>query len=131
MSALKTRTEAIIAQTPSADHTSKEGYTVTMSAGTATISSSATVPVTGVILEGGTTAQKSAIGILGAINGTLRLKTSGAIAEGARVQQAADGTIVTDAGAGARVVIGVCVQPGGAASGDLAEVAPITPLTLS
>ncbi len=130
-SALFARSNAIISQTPSADHSGKEGYLCTMASGTATISSSATVPATGVILEGNTTSLKSAVGVLGALPGVVRLKTSGAIAEGARVQQAADGTVVTDAGTGARVVVGVCVQPGGAASGDLAEVAVHAPLTLS
>jgi hypothetical protein len=130
-SALLARSNAIIQQTPSATHVDKEGYLVTMSAGTATISSSATVPATGVILEGNATTGKSSIGILGALPGTVRMKTSGAIVEGARVQQAADGTIVTDAGSGGRVVVGILVEPGGAASGDLAEVAPITPQVLS
>lgn len=122
---------AIISQTPSATHVDKEGYLVTMASGTATISSSATVPATGVILEGNDTDGKSSIGILGALAGLVRLKTSGAITEGARVQQAADGTVVTDAGTGARVVVGVCVESGGAASGDLTLVATHAPLTLS
>lgn len=130
-SALLANDNAIIAQTPSATHVDKEGYLVTMASGTATISSSATVPATGVILEGRTTAGKSSIGILGCLSGLVRLKCSGTIAEGARVQQHTDGSVVTDAGTGARVVVGVLVQPGGAVSGDLALVAPITPLTLS
>ncbi|MEY4428709.1 MAG: hypothetical protein RLZZ182_1398 [Pseudomonadota bacterium] len=130
-SALFAQDNAVISQTPSATHVDKEGYTVTMASGTATISASATVPATGVILEGQATTGKSSIGILGTISGLVRFKCSGTIAEGARVQQHTDGSVVTDAGTGARVVIGVCVQPGGAVSGDLALCAPHAPLTLS
>lgn len=129
MSSLFARAEATLALTPSATHVDKEGYTVTFSGETATISSSATTPSTGVILEGQATTGQSTIGILGAMCGTVRLKTSGAITKGARVQQAADGTIVTDAGTGSRVVIGVACET--AASGDLIEVATHAPLSLS
>ena len=133
MSSLFTRTSAVIPALGATDLTGKEGYTVTLSVVssnlTATLSASATAPSTGVILDGAVAAKNSGIGILGALSGTVRLKTSGAINAGARVQQAADGTIVTDAGTGARVVIGVALET--AASGDLIEVATFTPLTLS
>lgn len=125
MSALYTRENAVIPQTPSVTHVSKEGYLVDLADGTATISSSATVPAKGVILEGQATTGEDSIGILGALAGTVRLKTSGAITKGAQVCQAADGTIVTDAGSGARVAVGIALETG--ASGDLIEVATFTP----
>ena len=129
MSSLFARSNAVIPQTPSATHASKEGYLVDLAAGVATISSSATVPADGVILEGQATTGQSSIGILGALSGTVRLKTSGVIAAGARVQQAADGTVVTDAGPGnARVVVGVALEA--AVSGDLIEVATFAPMIL-
>lgn len=129
MSALLTRATSIVKQTPSATHVDKEGYLVTMASGTATISTSATVPATGVILDGQATTGQSSIAVLGAVGGTVRMKASGTIAAGARVQQAADGTIVTDAGAGnARVVVGVALEA--AVSGDLIEVAPLAPMIL-
>ena len=129
MSALYTRGNAIIPQTPSATHVSKEGYLVDLAAGTATISTSATVPADGVILEGQATTGQSSIGILGALAGTVRLKASGTIAAGARVIQAADGTVVSDSGPGnARVVVGVALEA--AVSGDLVEVATMAPMIL-
>ncbi len=129
MSALTTRTNGIIPLTPAADQTAKLGYAVDVSGDTATVSSSATTAVLGLILEGGDTDEQSSVGILGAICGTVRLKASGTITKGARVQQAADGTVVTDAGSGSRVVIGVALED--AVSGDLFEVATHVPLSLS
>lgn len=131
--ALFARPNAVIPATPSATHVDKEGYLVTLgvTAGllTATISTSATAPASGVILEGQATTGLSSIGVLGTIPGTVRLKTSGAITAGARVIQAADGTVVTDTGAGnARVVVGIALET--AASGDLIEVAPLAPMIL-
>jgi hypothetical protein len=132
-SALYSRGNAIIPALGATTLVDKEGYTCTLgvvsSSLTATLGASATVPSTGVILEGVVAAGLSSIGILGTLDGPVRLKTSGAIVAGARVQQAADGSIVTDAGTGARVVIGVAIESG--ASGDLIEVATFTPLTLS
>lgn len=132
-SALYSRGNAIIATLGATTLVDKEGYTVTLGVTggnlTATLGASASVPSTGVVLEGNAAAVNSSIGILGALAGPVRLKTSGVIVAGARVQQAADGTIVTDAGTGARVVIGVALES--AASGDLIEVATHAPLTLS
>ncbi len=129
-SALFTRAAATLSLSPAADYSAKEGYTVTHDGTTATISASATVPAVGVIMSGGKDANsKVTIGIIGSLSGTVRMKTSGIIAAGARVQQAADGTIVTDAGAGnARVVIGVAMEA--AASGDIIEVATLSPMIL-
>lgn len=129
MSSLFAAGNAVKPYTPSATHVDKEGYLVDLADDTATISTSATVPADGVILEGQATTGQSAIGILGALSGTVRLKTSGAISKGARVQQAADGTVVTDAGPGnARVVVGIALEA--AASGDLIEVATLAPMIL-
>jgi hypothetical protein len=129
MSSLYARASAVIALTAASDYRNKEGYTVTFSGATATISSSSSAPATGVILEGANTDGDTMVGILGSMSGTVRLKTSGAITKGARVQQAADGTILTDAASGARVIIGVALETG--VSGDLIEVATFAPLTLS
>lgn len=127
---LKLRESAIRSLTPAADYSGKKGYLVTDDGTTATLSASATVPATGIILEPGKDANsKITVGTLGAIEGTVPFKTSGVIAAGARVQQAADGTVVTDAGPGtARVVVGQAYEV--AASGDIIEVAPFTPMIL-
>ncbi len=129
-SSLLSRIAGILTFTPAADYSTKRGYTVSVAADTATLGASATVPVVGVILEGGKDINDNiTVGILGAFEGTCLMKTSGAITKGARVQQAADGTIVTDAGPGnARVVIGIALETG--VSGDLIEVAPLTPMIL-
>lgn len=129
------RGAAIVPAFGATDLSAKKGYLVTLglSSGvkTATLSASATVPATGVVVDGSATSAESSIGILGSsIGGTVFMKTSGAIVYGARVQQAADGTIVTDAGTGARVVVGVAVEST-VASGDLIEVAAFTPQVLS
>ncbi len=128
-SALYARAAAIIELTGATDLSEKRGYLVTFSGDTATLSASATVPATGVVLEGRRITYQTIVAILGAGHGSVLLKASGAITKGARIQQAADGTVVTDAGSGARVVVGVALET--AASGDLFEAAIITPLTLS
>jgi hypothetical protein len=130
MSALKMRSSGIISRKAAADYSAKLGYTVTDDGTTATVSASATVPATGVIMEGGKDANSMVqIGILGNLEGTCLMKATGIIAAGARVQQAADGSILTDAGPGnARVVIGVALEA--AVAGDLIEVAPFTPMIL-
>jgi hypothetical protein len=129
MSSLYARGNAILPFTPSADHSGKEGYLVTLAVETATISASATVPAEGVILDGRPTTGKSAIGILGGLAAPIRMLASGAIVKGDRVQQAADGSVVTDAGPGtARVVVGLALEA--AVAGQLFEVASFTPMIL-
>lgn len=132
-SALLARDRAIVTATPAADQRDKEGYGVGLTsvsgALTATISASATVPIDGVILEGQNTTGKSSVGIPGGLGGTVRVKLSGTVSAGDRIQQAADGTFVTDAGSGSRVVVGVVLEDG--VSGDLVEAALFAPLSLS
>lgn len=129
MSALFARENAIIPLTPAADQSAKEGYLVDIASNTATVSSSATTPARGVIMDGSPTTGKSHVGILGALKGTVRMKITGAVTKGDRLQQAADGSLVTDAAAGARVLVGVALESG--VSGDLIEVATHAPLTMS
>lgn len=127
MSSLYARGNSIIPFTPSADHTGKEGFLVNLAGEIATISASATVPVTGVILEGRPVAGKSAIGILGGLPAPIRMIASGVIAKGAEVQQAADGSVVTDAGNGnARLIVGVALEA--AVAGQLFQVASCKPV---
>jgi hypothetical protein len=130
----KYREDGILAQTPAADYSIKLGYLVDLAAGVATISASATVPAKGVIIEendttAGFAGEKVSVAILGNIQGSVPMRASGAIAAGAKVQQAADGTVVTDAGAGARVVVGIAAEAG--VAGENIEVFPITPVVLA
>jgi hypothetical protein len=124
------RDNAIIPLTPAADYTTKKGYLVDVAGGTATISSSATTPAKGVIVEGNDTAagyaaEKVSVAVLGAVKGTVPMRCGGTIAAGALVCQHSDGTVITDAGSGARVAVGIALEGGSA--GENIEVAPITP----
>lgn len=133
-SALKYRADAILPFTPAADYSAKKGYLVTLSGDTATLSASATVRARGVILEGNLTAagyatEEVSVGILGAISGTVPMKLSGTVTKGDALQQHTDGSVITDAASGSRVIVGIALESG--VSGDIIEVAPQSPLPLS
>jgi hypothetical protein len=122
------RDNAIVPFTPAADYTAKKGYLVDLASDTATITSHATTVVPkGVIVEpndstAGYATELVGVAILGAVKGTVPMRLSGTVTKGAYVQQASDGTIVTDATTGARVIVGVALQSG--VSGENIEVAP-------
>lgn len=123
------RDNAVIPFTPAADYSAAKGKLVDLAGEVATLSASATVIAKGVIVEpndtaAGYAAEKVAVAILGACAGTVSMRCSGVIAKGAAVQQAADGTIVTE-GAGARVVVGIALEAG--AVGENIDVAAFTP----
>ncbi len=101
------------------DFTDKEGYLLKVTAGVPALNNSKTVPAQLVVLDGGTAAENSSVAALGKTP-PVRLKAGGAIAFGDRLVQNDDGTVITDPGAGtARVLVGVCLEPAGAAAGDL------------
>jgi hypothetical protein len=129
MSSLYARGNAIIPFTPSASHQDKEGYLVDLAGNTATISSSTSVPAKGVILEGQPTTGVSSIGILGGLAAPVRLRAGGTIAKGAEVQQKNDGTVITDAGTGARLIVGIALEA--AVSGQLFDAVAHTPIARS
>ena len=125
MSALNARENGIISLTPAADYSDKEGYLVSFTSSTATVTAAAATAPSGVIMEGnpttaGYTTEFVTVGLFG-MKGTCRMKATGAITKGARVKQSTDGSIVTDAG-GERYVVGIALET--AASGDLIEVQP-------
>lgn len=127
---MQTRQDAVIALTPAADYSAKKGYLVDIAGDTATASTSGTVPAKGVILEGNETTagyatEKVSVGILGACLGTVQMRLGGAVTKGAQVTQHTDGTVITDAGSGARVGVGIALETG--VAGENIEVAPITP----
>ena len=129
MSSLKRRADGIIKLTPATDLTGKEGYGVTWSGDTATLGASASVHHRGIILEGGTVAEGVTVAILGAINGSVDVKLSGTVTRGDNLQQAADGTFVTDAGTGARVLNATADQSG--VTGDLIPAFLRAPISLT
>lgn len=109
------RNNAILPFPPADDHSGKEGYFVELIAGEASIiDDAATVPF-GVITEGfsDTGAADDSVGVLaGGLAGTVKVKLSGAVNVGDHLQLAADGTAVTDAEAGARVLVGQALEDG-------------------
>lgn len=106
------------------------GKTVTFAAGVPSVSASATVPVTGIVLDarkrvvGSTTTYDNSILLLGAGDVVFAKisATATAIKIGDELQQAADGTLTNDAGSGARVIVGICADQNGAVAGDLCAV---------
>lgn len=126
------RKTAIVRLVPAADYTNYEGYGVTIAAGVATLSASATVPIDGIIVEAGTVAQGVGVTLIGAGDGSVDAKLSGVgpFAQGTKICQAADGTFIADVGTGtARVQVGVLNEVG--VAGDLRELFPRTPLILA
>jgi hypothetical protein len=123
------RDNAIIALAPAADYKSSKGCLGTFSGDTFTVSSSATTPATGVIIDpnetaAGYAAEKVSVAILGAFKGSVPMRLGGSVTKGARVKQSTDGTVV-DEGSGQRVVVGVALETG--VAGENIEVAPFTP----
>lgn len=125
MSSLAARGNPILPVT-GVDLSAALGKLVTMTAGVPAVSASATVPAVGVVLEGNVAAKNSSIGFLGGNLPPVRALISAAsadLATGDTLQQAADGTLTKDLGAGnARVVCAVLTDLNGAKAGDLAEV---------
>lgn len=130
MSAAKSKIDGIEHFTPAADYTGKEGYGVTLAGNIATLGASASVQHEAIILVGGTVAQGVTVAILGNINGAIPFKISGGVTRGDKLQQAADGTYVIDAGAGnARVVGGIANQTG--IANDLIDAFPLLSVSLA
>jgi hypothetical protein len=128
-SALAARGNAILPIT-GVDLSAALGKLVTFAGGVPAVSASATVPAVGIVLDGEIATKESSIGFLGCSIPPVRALISAAanpLEQGDTVQQAADGTLTNDAGAGARVVVGVLTDPNGAVAGDFAEVSFFTP----
>lgn len=125
MSSLASRQSPIYALT-GVDLSAALGKLVTFAAGVPAVNASATVPAIGIVMEGNTALKNSTIGFLGANLPPVRAAisaTSVALSPGDSLQQAADGTLTKDLGAGnARVVCGILTDANGAQPGDLAEV---------
>lgn len=136
-STLQAKGNAIYPETAT-DLSASIGKLVTFTAGVPAVSASATVPAVGIILDarkrtvGSNTTYDNAIGIIGALPGPVRAQisaTSAALSFGDKLQQAADGTLTKDLGAGnARVTVAILTDLNGAVAGDYAEVTFITPV---
>lgn len=123
------RDTAVVALTPSADHSAARGRFVTYTGTTAVLVTSAAAIPYGVIIDGEDPTNdpnaQDTIGVCGGNIGTVRLKAGGTIAAGALLQLTATGTVITDAATGARVIVGRAMES--AVSGDLFEAIVIFP----
>jgi hypothetical protein len=123
------RKEAIIAMTPGADHSEKEGYFVKLSAGKPIACTAASDVPFGIILHGEDTDGVDSIGVSGGLASTAHVKLSGDVAQGADLQLHTDGSCVTDALSAARVIVAKALEAG--SSGDLIEAVILTPVQYS
>ena len=124
---------AVIRETAT-DLSAAIGKTVTFSAGVPSVSASATVPVTGIVLDarkrvvGSTTYNDNSILLLGSgevVLGKISA-TATAISAGDELQQAADGTFTNDAGSGARLILAVAIKA--AVAGDMVPLLVCKPI---
>lgn len=127
------RDNAILALTPAADQTGKEGYLVDIDATekAALIDATTDLPF-GAILEGASATGKSSIAVAaGGFRGTVRLKldaTPGTVKTGTLLQTTATGTVKADAGSGSRVLIAQALESGNA--DELIEAILFKPISL-
>ena len=128
-SALAVREDAIYPFTPAADQSAKRGYLVTVSEDTATLSASASTMADGIILEGADTDGESIVGMLSGLRSPVMGKLGGSVTKGDLLAQHTDGTMITDAGSGARVLVAQAMETG--VAGDLIEIVCFKPITLS
>jgi len=133
MSSLFIRDTAVVALTPAADHTEKRGYLVEIDGNgkSAIINSAADLPF-GVIVDGQDSAVANAqdsIAVLGGNIGTVPMVAGAAITKGQRLQSQNDGTVIPDAAAGARVIVGRAMED--AAAGERFEAVGYAPIALS
>jgi len=136
-SALLAKGNAIFPETAT-DLSAAIGKLVTFAAGVPAVNASATVPAVGIVLDarkrtvGAGSTYDNAIGVIGALTGPVRAlisANSAALSLGDKLQQAADGTLTKDLGAGnARVTVAILTDLNGAQPGDLAEVTFLTPV---
>ena len=96
----------------------------------ASVSNSATVPATGIVLDartkttGSVTTYMNSIAMLASIPAPVRVLLSASsvpLSFGDQLMQAADGTVTKNVTGSARNVVGVCSDENGAQPGDLFE----------
>lgn len=110
--------KGLISLTPTADHSSSEGYAVKFSDGNAALVTAAADASIGIITDGEDTAGKDSVALFGS-GLVVHVKLSGTVAQGAELQQAADGSFITDAAVGARKICARALEAG--VSGDLIQ----------
>lgn len=110
------KTDRIIALTPTADHTGKEGYAVKNSSGSAALGSAVTDVPIGVITEGATTAGKVSVALQG-FKGTVRVKlgsSPGSVVAFSNLEMGTNGTFNIASGTTGRIIAGYALETGAA-----------------
>lgn len=121
--------KAVIALTPAADYSAKEGYFVTHDGTTATVVSSAATKPDGIILNGETTAGKVSVA-LQKFGGIVSAKAGGTCTAGGPAYLKSDGTVYDiQAGAATYIRVGEFVSSG--VSGDLVKIVLTDPFNAS
>jgi len=118
------RDTSLIALTPAADQTGKEGYAVKIVAGEAAISTAHSGNF-GVIVDGETTSGKSTIAAMAGASGTVKVKLSGTVTLGGNLMIHTDGT--WKAHASTKIVAGVAMEAG--TSDEIIEAALVNSYT--
>jgi len=109
---MESRASAIIPLTPAVDHSEKEGYFVKLSSGEAAVVTSATDLPFGIILDGEDTDGKDSIAVCGGNAGPVEVKLNGTVSMGDYLQLESDGTVIENAGSGARVLVAIALSDG-------------------
>lgn len=128
------RTNALLALSPTADQTNKEGCFVELSNGNVAICNAAADIPFGLIVDGAPTSGKSSVAVCaGGYSGTVKVKVAatspGTINLGTMLTLTADGSVKADAGSGARVQVAQALEAG--AADELIEAVLIRPTALS
>ncbi len=128
--------KAIFSLNPAADYSTKLGYFVLVSAGTATITTSASTHPFGVILDGGVgSSDKISVGAcagggsLGTVRAKLAASLGGIVVQGTNLIITTAGTLDYDPGSGARVQCAQAMEAG--VADEIIEVSLFKPVSLS
>lgn len=120
----------VIALTPTADQTNSRGYFVEASSGSAAIVNAATDIPIGVIVDGQTTSGKSSIAVAPGLIVKVKVgSTPGTINLGTYLTVKNDGTVIADAGSGARVQVARALESGVAT--ELIDAVLINPVSFA
>lgn len=106
----------IIALTPTADHSGKEGYTVKNSSGSAALGAAVTDVPIGVITEGSTTAGKDSVALAG-FGGLVKIKLSsspGSVVAFSNIEMHTDGSGNLASGTTGRIIYAQALESGAA-----------------
>jgi hypothetical protein len=117
----------LIAATAGADHSDKEGYFVEASGtGTVTVCNAATDRPAGVIVSGAASGSEDSIALPG---GEALVKLNGTVKKHDEIQIESNGTVIKNAGSGARTVVGQMLE--GGVAGDLKRAFLYAPQTFA